>query len=1113
MYAHTLSMNPQAETVTPHCTRCGARMDDRVGPGLCVGCLLGAALTAPEDDEPSLSPESLLQRDEFAGYELLNEIARGGMGVVFRARQRRPDRLVALKVIAAGELASPRMVERFHAETEAAARLDHPHIASIYEAGQQDGWHFFSMKLIEGPTLARRLEGKPMLPREAGPLFVKIARAVHHAHQRGVLHRDIKPNNILLDAQGEPHLTDFGLAKIMETDASLTHTNAVLGTPAYMPPEQATGNTKDVTVAADVYALGAVFYEMLTGRPPFLAASTPALLRKIVEEEVRPPMQVLRRSSEAATTTQSFTRELDIICLKALEKEPSHRYGTAAAMADDVEHWLRGEPIQAQAASRMERVRKWVRRNPARSGLIVTAVLALLVITIGSLSFNVQLRQARDNAEHSAADARRQLVGNHLTNAARLTTDGDGFTAALSLLEALGHADSESKPAILERLQLTVQLSPRLLRVRDVHGTPAGLAFSPASRVLTVSLRDGSMLEWNLPADTVTPLPTHGDIPKTGEAVSPDGRWKLKAVSTNAVLSDNVSGVVIATYPVRGPLHDLGFSPDSAHCVMASFRDQVRVFESATGKSVGVPLVHESGGNKALYSPDGTLLATAGFDYHLILRHYSRHTPVAPAIVHSALIEAAAFSPDGRFLAAGNADGVLQVWDLQTAARPLLVDGGFLRRVAVSPDTDFMILAGTDGTLRVHRLSDGAESGARMDAGGDVGDVQFSADGRFLAAACRQRGTRVWDFQSRQLLHDLKNPDNPSADIRRIAIHPGGSALVTAAGKGDVYRWNLQDGITTPAVLTRNGDNRPLCWSPDGNWIAAGGSRTLQVWDAVTGRELPAVLSAAGEDYVSNYTFTGDSRRLLLAFSNGSVEPAAAQFYEIPTLQPSGAPMRHGDGVSEISISPDGKLVATAGEDNVLRVWQADAGSSAAPPLRHGGIVTSPVFRSDNRLLASGCPDGWLRLWDPERGELMAPPVQSGAIPSSIVINQSGDTILFSTRGSDTWTIRLTEHRVPDAALAALIECQAGHRMDPRQGLTPLTAAETEKKFAVLKSNHPALFAWPEDMPAWHLDRAAVAESGGQWFTAVFHLERLAAVHPDDSGIQMRLANARRKVK
>jgi WD40 repeat protein len=1068
-----------------------------------------SALDPPSEEIESLtSPETLLKHRQFAGYELLGEIARGGMGVVFRARQRRPDRVVALKVIAAGELASPRMVERFHSETEAAARLDHPNIASIYEVGQQDGWHYFSMRLVDGPTLARKLGGCPMPAREAAQLFVKIARAVHHAHQRGVLHRDLKPNNILLDAAGEPYLTDFGLAKILESDASLTISNAVLGTPAYMPPEQASGNTKIVTIAADVYGLGAVFYEMLTGRPPFTADTTPALLRQITDEEPPAPTHVLRKSATEHRTRDSLSRELDVICLKCLEKNPAHRYTSAAELADDTERWLRGESITAQPVSHAERIRKWVRRYPARSGLIATAAIALLVITVGSLLFNVRLRQARDDAERNAADAQYQLLSNHLGNAARLTADGDAFTGGLWLLEALRHADRTTRPKILERLQLTLQFSPRLLRLRNVHGIPVRLEFSNEGHILTVSLRGGQSFAWNLPADTVTPLAPLP--PKIFPAffVSPNGLRKLGPAAQNTVaLQDTRNGRTIASYPVSGPVYDVAFSPDSRQLAVASFRDQVRVYDSITGSPDGIPLVHQSGGNKALFSPDGSLLVTAGFDYRLLVRRTEDHKPIAPVITHAALIEAVAFSPDGRFLAAGDADGVLQVWDLQTALRPVLVDGGFLRRVALSPDTELIVLLGDDGTLRVHRVSDGQESGARLDAGGDVGEVRFTPDGRFLAAACRQRGVRVWNFATRELRYDWKD----AGDVSRLAVHPASTAVATFA-RGRVQQWSLENGQPLGPALQRSDDTRIVLWSPDGRWLAAGGGTTAQVWDAATGAEAAPALRAGPKEDVTRILFSPDSRRVLVSYGNGSIEPAAAQFYALPTLALAGPPMRHGDGVSDVRFSSDGNLVATLGEDNVVRVWRTTDGVEVISPLRHDGIIHSAVFRGDNRVLVTGCSDGLLRWWDIERGELMAPPLLCSPDAAFYAFALRDDVFFFSAKHSQTWMLRLAKDRIPDDGVASLMECQSGCRIDARQRLALITAEEAEKRFTALRAVHPAFFAWPGDMASWHADQAAIAEFDRQWFAAAFHLQRLATLDSTNEAIRRRLETAKIKM-
>jgi serine/threonine protein kinase len=357
------------------CPKCGAEIPapNAFGEGGCPGCLLETGLDplVNEDGHPSdvtrvqhatRSERSVEMLGELGDYELLEEIGRGGQGVVFRARQKSLNRIVALKVIGLGQWATKAHLKRFRLEAEAAASLDHPCIVPIYEVGERDGSCYFSMKFIEGGQLDAVAKREPMPVRHAAELIAKLARTVHYAHERGILHRDIKPGNILLDAKGEPHLTDFGLARLVETESTVTRTMEVLGTPSYMAPEQAVGNNAGVTSATDVYGLGAVLYQLLTGHPPFAGGTTFETVRQVLDTEPRQPRLL----------NAKVDRDLATICLKCIEKDPQRRYSSALVLAEDLERWLKHEPIQARRTGIFTRGRKWVRRNPAIAALIAS---------------------------------------------------------------------------------------------------------------------------------------------------------------------------------------------------------------------------------------------------------------------------------------------------------------------------------------------------------------------------------------------------------------------------------------------------------------------------------------------------------------------------------------------------------------------------------------------------------------------------------------------------------------------------------------------------------------------------------------------------------------------
>src|SRR5216117_2655301 len=394
--------SPLMSSVLRVCRKCGAEIFADAPEGLCTACLFetGLGLLAPpsvaagdssavasakaddcgsvENTETSEAnaalhikkvPRPAKTLANFGDYELLEEIGRGGQGVVYRARQKSLNRTVALKVIGLGHWATEAHLKRFRREAESAASLEHPGIVPIHEVGERDGSCYFSMKFIEGGQLDEVVRREPMPIRRAVELIAKLARTVHYAHEHGILHRDIKPGNILLDAKGEPHLTDFGLARLIESESSVTHTLDVLGTPSYMAPEQAIGNNAAVSSVTDVYGLGAVLYQLLTGQPPFAGGTTYETIKLLLDSDPKPPRLL----------NPKIDSDLSTICLKCLEKDPKRRYPSALDLAEDLERWLKYEPIVARHTGIVARGGKWVQRNPT-SALLATSLVALAAV-------------------------------------------------------------------------------------------------------------------------------------------------------------------------------------------------------------------------------------------------------------------------------------------------------------------------------------------------------------------------------------------------------------------------------------------------------------------------------------------------------------------------------------------------------------------------------------------------------------------------------------------------------------------------------------------------------------------------------------------------------------
>jgi serine/threonine protein kinase len=323
----------------------------------------------------------------FGQYELLSEIARGGMGIVYRARQRNLNRIVALKMILSGAIAAPEDVKRFYTEAEAAASLEHPNIVPIYEIGEYEGQHFFSMALVDGKSLAEPLKGGPLGAKEAAAIMAKVADAIDYAHSKGVIHRDIKPANILIDAKGDPKITDFGLARIDEGDSILTRTGLILGTPSFMPPEQASGKVRNIGAHSDVYSIGATLYCLMTGQAAFQGASPLETLNMVLNEPAKEPRSIV----------PSIPKDLQTICMKCLEKKPQDRYPSAGAVSKDLNRFLNGEPITARPPNAIVKLRYWIKKHPKLISRTFGALAALLLIAM--MGFWWQSEQVRMEAE------------------------------------------------------------------------------------------------------------------------------------------------------------------------------------------------------------------------------------------------------------------------------------------------------------------------------------------------------------------------------------------------------------------------------------------------------------------------------------------------------------------------------------------------------------------------------------------------------------------------------------------------------------------------------------------------------------------------------------------
>ncbi len=879
-----------------------------------------ARTLAPGDDGPSVPA---VVRVQVPGYELLSVLGQGGMGVVYKARQVELGRVVALKMILHAEHAGTAQRERFLVEAQAVARLQHPNIVQIYEIGEHDGLPYFSLEYCGGGCLADWLDGTPWPAPRAAQLVETLARAMHTAHQAQVVHRDLKPANVLLTEEGEPKITDFGLAKKLDEQVR-TQTGAILGTPSYMAPEQAGGKSQEIGPAADVYALGAILYELLTGRPPFVAATPLDTVLQVVSEE-----PVLVRQLQPRTP-----RDLETICLKCLQKQPGARYASALRLAEDLRRFQAGEPIEARAVGKLERGWRWCRRNPAVASLLFAVAVVLIAGTAVSTFFAVQSSRRASDAEASAERAR-EAEQKAERNAARA---GERLYAAQMLLAHKAWEDGH-----FFRLRSLLQEKPP---------EPTGGA----------TVRGFEWEYWNRLADpALVTFARHGSVVNS-LAFRPDGKHLASASWDRTVkVWDPTTGQEFLHLAGHdGEARCVAYSPDGKRLVSGGGRE-VRVWDTATGQPLHVLAGHTEPVWCVAWSPDGRHIASGGIDRTVRVWDAQTGRPAHILAGHTGVVASLAFAPDGR-LFSGSHDHTVRGWDVDTGKQTLHLGTGIVvSAVAVSPDGRRLAWGGGGSAVTLWDIPHNERVISLQGHSSGVNGISFSPDGQRLASAATDWTVRVWDLTTGRQAFAL---GTTTVCARCAVFSPDGRRL---AGSDDRVA-KVWDVTTSPEVLTwpvHAGGVTDLAFSPDGlRLVSGGGDGTIKVSDALDGRVLSAV-GGFGQG-VSRATFLAGDEHLAVACRDGTGAVVdAATGNRIRILK--------GGGVA--AFSPDGGRLACLGWDNILRVQDTATGNERfAIPIPPGGFPSALpralALGSGGKLLAGGGDEATVTVWDVETGRL-----------------------------------------------------------------------------------------------------------------------------------------------
>jgi WD40 repeat protein/predicted Ser/Thr protein kinase len=999
----------------------------------------------------------------FGDYELLEEIGRGGMGIVYKARQVNLDRLVAVKMLLFGPLAQSEQVQRFRTEAAAAASLQHPNIVAIHEVGFREGQHFFAMDYVAGRSLAEIVREGPLPPRRAAGYVKTIAEAIQYAHERGILQRDLKPSNVLIDANDQPKVMDFGLAKRLEKDTELTLSGQVLGSPNYMPPEQAAAHRGLVGKWSDVYSLGAILYHLLTGRAPFVAPTVAEKLQQVQNAEPVSP----------TVLNPHMPSDLNTICLKCLEKESARRYQTARELAEDLGRWLRQEPILARPIGPVGKVWRWCRRKPLVASLTAAIVLAILVGFAGVTWQGQRASKARDMAQGRLYAAQMKLAH---------AAFKDGKTGgALALLRARQPARGEPDFRgfdwrYLYRLCLSTP--------SEVLATNAGgyqsVDYSPDGRTVAFGTGEGTVEIFDLnsrqrikcwqahagPIDYLTFYPKNNNW--LGTVSGDDGILKLwDILREHALFSTNVSRGVFADFAFSPGGRFLAARDPNARSVdLWEFHTGAPGAEPALTLKTNLPFLGPAG-----FSPDEHSLVVCnqmegGSANNVALYDLVDGGLTSFPVVHVNFIMAAAFAPDGGTLATGGADERLVLWDVRRRTNLWIERSDFIAvtSLAFTPDGRCLFTSSYDQNLRSWRVEDPTQSRAWPGHSAGVNRLAIAPDGRSLASASEDGTARIWhfstpDFASALPPHEefttlFPPQDMPSAEreqlvIFAVAVSPT-QDRVAAAENHRLLLCDLMAGTVLTNVAATNifPGGAPglggLTFSPDGRQLAVGSDEGrvafldavtlgplrepiqlhsnqithityalngsvlvtggglgtgIKLTDVASGRLITNFSAVEGNSPMQPLVVTRDGQKLATGSPEGRVRVWDIASHQLVASSPWKVRF-----IADLAFSPDGKLLAVAEQPGSIVLWDLSGQRQLRKLVGHAGTVNRLAFSPDGRTLASGGMDHTIRLWHPEIDQEVAILKGHSGWVWCVAFAECGNALLS---GSSDGTLRL----------------------------------------------------------------------------------------------------------